>query len=109
MRIPALKGMDAAIVPNIVLPLPGAYDEGLLGDLISIGTLEPRKIQRYLFEILMHASRIGHPYTLSLVGDGPDRSMLEQLARDYGLVDQISFLGCRSSAARDVQSLRLYA
>jgi len=109
MRIPALKGMDAAIVPNFVQPLPGANDEGIHGDLISIGTLEPRKNQRYLFEILMHASRMGHPYTLTLVGDGPDRSMLEQLAREYGLVDQITFLGNRSNAARYVQSHRLYA
>src|SRR3569832_1635242 len=106
-RIPALKGMDAAIVPNFVQPLPGANDEGIHGDLISIGTLEPRKNLRYLFEILMHASRMGHPFTLTLVGDGPDRSMLEQLAREYGLVDQITFLGNRSNAARYVQSHRL--
>src|SRR3569833_4576170 len=109
MRIPALKCKDAAIEQNNKQQLPGANDEGIHGDLISIGTLEPRKNQRNLFEILMHASRMGHPYTLTLVGDGHDRSMLEQLASEYGLVDQITILGNSSNAARYVQSHRLYS
>src|SRR3569623_1141730 len=108
MRIPGLKAMNAAVVPNFVRP-PETGDDGIYGDLINIGTLEPRKNQRYLIEVLVRASRMGHPYTLTLVGDGPDRSMLEQLAREYGLVDQITFLGNRSNAARYVQSHRLYA
>jgi len=107
MRIPGLKAMNAAVVPNFVRP-PETGDDGIYGDLINIGTLEPRKNQRYLIEVLVRASRMGHPYTLTLVGDGPDRSMLEQLAREYSLTDQITFLGNRSNAARYIRSHRLY-
>ena len=107
MRIPGLKAMNAAVVPNFVRP-PERDDEGIHGDMINIGTLEPRKNQRYLIEVLMRASRMGHPYTLTLVGDGPDRPMLEQLVREYGLADQITFLGNRSNAARYIRSHRLY-
>ena len=107
MRIPGLKGINAAVVPNFVRP-PEMHDEGVHGDLISIGTLEPRKNQRYLIEVLMRASHMGHPYTLTLVGDGPDRPALEQLAREYGLTDQITFLGNKLNAARYIRGHRLY-
>src|SRR3569833_856731 len=53
---------------------PETGDDGIYGDLINIGTLEPRKNQRYLIEVLVRTTHKGHPYTLTLVGDGPDRS-----------------------------------
>lgn len=108
-RIGRLHRVPAAIIPNFVHPSSAEDDEGVHGDLINIGTLEPRKNQRYLIEVLMRASRLGHRYTLTLVGDGPDRPMLESLVRSNGLVEQVTFLGNRRNAARYIPHHRIYA
>lgn len=62
-------------------------------DLIAIGTLEPRKNQEFLLQILRACKDLGRDYTLTIVGDGPDRSRLEQRVEYLGLNDQVTFLG----------------
>jgi len=109
MRIAGLHHVPAAIIPNFVPISSATDDEGIRGDLINIGTLEPRKNQRYLIDVLTRASRMGYRYTLTLIGDGPDRLMLENAVRDNGLLEQVTFLGNRRNAARYIQSHRVYA
>lgn len=108
-RIAGLNRIPAAIIPNFVHPPSHDADGDVHGDLINIGTLEPRKNQRYLIEVLMCASRLGYRYTLTLVGDGPDRPMLENLVRSHDLVEQVTFLGKQPNAARYIQHHRVYA
>jgi len=54
--------------------------------------------------VLLRASRellfSGHNFQLRIVGDGPERSNLENLAREYGLADRVQFVG--SVPAQDV-------
>lgn len=108
-RIPTLREVRAAVIPNFhereTVTRPGAE---IAGDLISIGTLEPRKNQRYLLNVLAHAARQGKRYTLTLVGDGPERTALERLARDLGIADLIQFAGFRPNAARLLPGHRVY-
>src|SRR3569832_609579 len=51
---------------------------------------------------------MGHRYTLTLVGGGPIRGQLEQLAREYGVADQVKILGSQQNAARFIRNHRLY-
>ena len=108
MRIPGIDRVDAAVIPNFVSPPAGELGDVSPGDLINIGTLEPRKNQRYLIEVLAHAKQMGHRYTLTLVGGGNSRGMLEQLVREKGLSDQVRFLGNQSNAARFINNHRVY-
>src|SRR3569833_4608435 len=51
---------------------------------------------------------MGHRDALTLVGGGPIRGQLEQLAREYGVVEQVKFLGSQQNAARFIRNHRLY-
>ena len=47
--------------------------------------------------VLLRASRellsSGHNFRLRIVGDGPERSNLENVAKEYGLADRVQFVG----------------
>jgi len=107
-RIPALRRIRASVIPNFLELPPVKQDAGIRGDLVTIGTLEPRKNQAYLLAILSAAARKGHHYTLTLIGDGPDRAGLEQLARRLGIESKVRMLGFRSDVSTLVASHRLY-
>lgn len=98
-RIPDMGKVPYAVVPNFVddpgapAPLPPE------ADLIAVGTLEARKNQSYLLDVLAAAREHGHRYTLTLVGDGPDRAVLEKKAHSLGLSEQVRFAGFVSNAA----------
>ena len=70
--------------------------------MITVGALIPRKGQVFAIEALAQI-----PGTrLAIIGDGPDLSMLRQLARDQGVSDRVHFLGSlpHSDIARHVQA-----
>lgn len=77
-------------------------------DLVSIGSLEPRKNQSFLLDVLSVAREQGHRYTLDLIGEGRDRKELQQKASALGLSDQVRFLGYLPDAAHRIKDYRLY-
>lgn len=108
-RIPAITSIPNRIVPNF-LPDPGLEVEPgePETDLICIGTLEPRKNQRYALEIVAAAVRLGRPLSLTVVGDGPDRTALESLALELGIRQQVFFAGFVRNAAGRMPLHRAY-
>jgi glycosyltransferase involved in cell wall biosynthesis len=106
-RIPSLRHVRSSVIPNFVPTPPFRPSEARQADLVCVGTLEPRKNQRYLLEILRSAKRLGHRYTLTFVGDGPDRSMLEREAVTLDVADQVHFLGFRDDAAELMRAHRM--
>jgi glycosyltransferase involved in cell wall biosynthesis len=98
-RMPALAGVSGEVIPNFLAD-PGVSTGRIPEfDLIAVGTLEPRKNQIYALAILEAAAHRGRKLTLTLVGDGPDRGMLETRVRDRGLGEQVRFLGFVPDAA----------
>jgi len=99
-RMPATMHVPYRIVPNF-LPDPGLRSESAKPeiDLVCIGTLEPRKNQRYALEIIAEACRLGQALHLTIVGDGPDRAMLEKYASATNIEKQVRFIGFVSDAA----------
>ncbi len=86
------------VVPNSAAePTPDLHAEPR--DLIAIGSLEPRKNQSYLLDVIHEAALRGHLYTLTLVGSGEDRTRLEDIARTLGLEDQVFFTGTHPAAS----------
>lgn len=99
-RLPSLRDVPQATLFNFADdPGRSADGTGRTADLIAIGTLEARKNQAFLLQVLAHCKRLGRGYTLTIVGDGPDRTDLEKLARSLGLEPQVTFLGFQRQAA----------
>jgi glycosyltransferase involved in cell wall biosynthesis len=94
MRIPAIKKIPYRVIPNFIRD-PGECrkNDFLLKDLICIGTLEPRKNQRYAIEIVAAAKQMGRPISLTIVGNGPSRSALEALCQKLDVTNQVKFTG----------------
>jgi len=107
LDIPGLDAVCSAVIPNFC-NTPERIELQLTGDLISIGTLEARKNQGYLLRVLACARHRGYRYTLALVGNGPDRKMLEKLAGSLGIEEQVSFLGYREDASKQLTRYRMY-
>ena len=110
-RIPALEAVPGAVVHGSVALRPDAGTDLALppqADLVTVGSLEPRKNHAYLLQVLHEAARRGHRYSLSVVGDGPERGRLEELSRRLGLSDQVRFFGYAPDARALMGRHRLY-
>ena len=97
-----LPGISTAslVIPNFPgEPKAAPVEETLSGDLIAIGTLEPRKNQQFLLRVIATCNKFGSRYMLTIVGDGPDRNQLERLAQELAIGEQVQFLGFRRNAA----------
>lgn len=64
--------------------------------ILHIGTLHEVKGQRYLLEACAELRRRGVPVSCVVVGDGPDRQMLEDLSRELDLGGVVSMIGRRT-------------
>lgn len=107
-RMAAIGGVPQSVIPNFIARSPSRADcAGGGGDLIAIGTLEARKNQAFLLHVLARARARGYLYTLTVVGDGPDRANLAALAARLGLQDQVTFAGLQKNAARLIPRHRL--
>jgi glycosyltransferase involved in cell wall biosynthesis len=107
-RIPAISNVKTAVVPNFLAD-PGLNNHNeTKTDLINIGTLEARKNQSYLLDIIAALRAQGTPLTLTIIGDGPDRSLLENKAKDLDITDLVSFAGFVANAAELITSHKAY-
>ena len=77
-RLPEIAHVPQETIMNFA-PEPDRRPADVNGDIIAIGTLQPRKNQSFLLKVLAKARERGADYSLTLVGDGPDRKNLEQL------------------------------
>lgn len=89
-------GVPAAEFTAARAPAPGAPLIGFLGRLA-----EEKGVQ----VILQALSVLGGEARLRVIGDGPFRPRLEQLAQDFGVADRVEFAG----EVDDAQRLRLMA
>jgi glycosyltransferase involved in cell wall biosynthesis len=101
-RIPAVRGVPQAMIPNFVADPGDAMraEKVPSRDLIAIGTLEPRKNQAYLLDIVAAAAKQGRRITLTIVGDGPDRASLEARSAALHIADRVVFAAAQTSASR---------
>jgi glycosyltransferase involved in cell wall biosynthesis len=107
-RIPALRDVPGAVIPNPVPASRSAARPEPVTDLITVGGLEPRKNHSYLLRILGAAAARGHRYTLSIVGDGPERASLKTLSSSSGIGDQVRFLGYQPAPRPLMREHRMY-
>lgn len=93
-RIPSVAGVRFEVIPNFLSdPGEDQASEPAQVDLVCIGTLEPRKNQIYALEIVAAAKNAGRRLTLTIVGDGPNRSELERKCKELDIYDLVTFAG----------------
>src|SRR5467141_195646 len=93
---PVPHGLDtsAAISPAVsnVTPLSATPVIAFQGRLVTT------KGVRLLFEAACILRKQSRPFELLVIGDGPERTSLEQLARDSQLSSQVCFAGCLAAS-----------
>ena len=100
--------LKSILLPNFIANPETLNSTNIKGDLISIGTLEPRKNQSYLLQVLSETKKMGKSYSLTLIGEGPDRRALEALALSLDVARQVKFLGFQKNAAQFLYTHRVY-
>jgi glycosyltransferase involved in cell wall biosynthesis len=107
---PEAKVAPSAIIGNFTAPPAHLPDhEQPIGDLVTIGGLEPVKNHRFMLQVLAEAKRAGRPLTLDVFGDGPLREQLVRQARSLGLAEQVRFRGFRPDVRNFLSRYRAYA
>jgi len=108
-RNPGMAAVEQAVIPNFPEhEVEQVKEVAPRADIISIGTLEPRKNQGYLLHVLAEAKRMGHCYRMTLAGGGPSRKEWEVLAAQLGIADQVEFMGYVSGASCLLPAHRAY-
>jgi colanic acid/amylovoran biosynthesis glycosyltransferase len=87
-----LKIVHDAVLPNAHRPARAA-DNGAPVSLLSVARLAPIKGHAVLLEALADLRARGVEARLVIVGDGPKRDDLEELARRRGIEDAVTFAG----------------
>jgi len=109
-RLPETKNTSNIVIPNFIDDLAGTSSSATLkGDIISVGTLEPRKNQAFILKVLATCKARGYVYRLTIIGDGQDRDALEHSAHELGLAEQVTFLGFRPNPLDYMSSHKVYA
>jgi glycosyltransferase involved in cell wall biosynthesis len=108
LRIPAIEQVPYVVLPNFVDDPGVSESDAFDADLITIGSLEPRKNQAYLLDIVAAAKRQGTLLSITIAGDGPDRANLKAHAHRLGVDDLVRFLGFVPDAPRLLRRHRAY-
>ena len=101
------NGVDASRFEGIA---PDRAAMGADGDPVigSVGCLAARKDYGTLLAALAELRRRGRAFHAVLVGEGPDRGMLEALTRDLGLESRVRFLGERPDVERLLPAMDVF-
>lgn len=110
-RVAGAASVPSWRVPNFVVRHEDeahADASGVDAEMISIGPLLPNKNHEFLIRVLAQAHRMGRPYRLVIVGSGPLRKPLGELAAALGVHRHVRFAGFVPEAARLIPRHRLY-
>ncbi|MFN8037027.1 MAG: glycosyltransferase family 4 protein [Acidimicrobiia bacterium] len=109
--LPMTRRMPCAVYPNF-LPDDWSSDPAdrppPTRDLVSVGRLVVEKNHRFVLDVLAAAAELGYRYTLTVVGDGPERTALEAHARELGMERQVVFAGERRDVGALLEAHRVY-
>ena len=106
---PEAAEVPYAVIENFVASPEPQADQKPLGDLVTIGHLEPVKNHRFMLTVLAEANRAGRSLTLDVFGDGPLRKELLGMSSSLGLEGQVRFRGYRQDVQDFLPRYRAYA
>lgn len=83
----------------------GIADKLVLG---HVGRFDYQKNHPYLLEVFAAVCKERPDAALLLLGDGADRSVMEERCRELGIADRVKFLGNRKDAERFYQAMDVF-
>jgi glycosyltransferase involved in cell wall biosynthesis len=105
---PEASKVPYAVIDNFVAASELPADEKPLGDLVTIGHLEPVKNHRFMLKVLAEANQAGRALTLDVFGDGPLYKELVEMTSSLGLERQVHFRGYRQDVRAFLPRYRAY-
>ncbi len=115
-RLRHLKGR-LHVIPNGIPSLvdPGTELEGRLIEfcrqgfaIVTIGRLSKEKAHKHLIEAFSHFSRVFADGRLLIIGEGPERSALEEIVKNKGLTGKVMLPGYQEQAWRYLRFCQLF-
>lgn len=90
------------VIPNPIATIPGeasteAGTKGRTKCVSALGRLVPQKGFDTLLQAFAHCTRTHEDWSLTIIGEGPERSRLEALSARLGIGDRVSMIGRRSN------------
>jgi glycosyltransferase involved in cell wall biosynthesis len=107
-RVSEAANVRSTVIHNFVMPLPETPVIEPVGDLVTVGRLDPVKNHRFLIDVLAAAKDAGSRLTLDVYGDGPRRRELTRHAEALGVDDQVRFRGFRRDVRKFLPGYRVY-
>ncbi len=88
-------GPRVVVLPNpvAVSTAPDVIAPQDARDMVAVGRLVPSKAFDLLLRAFVEAEVAASGWRLTIVGDGPERSRLDQLAIELGIADHVTFTG----------------
>ena len=77
--------------------------------IVGIGSLLPFKRWDRILRVVRQVRSQGHDCTLTIAGDGPERTSLESMARDLGIQEHACFIGATLAVPELLSNSRLLA
>jgi glycosyltransferase involved in cell wall biosynthesis len=105
---PEAATVPFAVIENFVEPHANRPSSEPIGDLVTIGHLEPVKNHRFMLKVLAEANKAGRRFTLDVFGDGPLEQELRQQVTSLGLEGQVRFRGYRKDVRAFLPGYRAY-
>jgi glycosyltransferase involved in cell wall biosynthesis len=106
-EVPEATKINNSIIPNFIKE-PIIVKTKINADLITIGSLEKRKNQKYAIEIIHAMKELGHTVSLTIVGDGPDMNILKAYAEQLNVIHLINFIGFKKNADQYLSNHKAY-
>jgi glycosyltransferase involved in cell wall biosynthesis len=106
--LPAAKAVPSEVIGSLVTPLADEPTTERLGDLVTIGNLDPVKNHRFLLEVIAEANRAGRRLSLDVFGEGACENDLLRQMRTLNLAGQVRFHGFEPKARSYLPGYRAY-
>ncbi|HXW79924.1 MAG TPA: glycosyltransferase family 4 protein [Acidimicrobiales bacterium] len=105
--LPEIERVPHAIIHNFVKAKTSTAGP-MLGDLVTVGALQPTKRHLFLLQTVAEAKKMGRPYTLDIYGGGPLQGQLRSAAHSLGVEQYVTFRGFRSDVRNFLPRYRGY-
>lgn len=105
---PTFLQKKISIIPNSINPCTLPFKYRKIQKIVSVGRLAPQKDYPTLLKAFENLSLKYPDLTLTIYGEGPERSFLENLIQDFGLKDSVFLAGIVSNIEKALLDFDLF-
>jgi glycosyltransferase involved in cell wall biosynthesis len=109
-----LPASRVAVIPNplsadvLAVPVRACEPDAGAMHVVGVGRLSPQKGFDLLIRAFAHCDTGDGPWHLTIMGDGPERGRLEQLARDLGVAERVRLAGHQRNPFAELTAAHIF-